>query len=142
MPVMFQDCFLERAGRPSVFFLMRVPSRPLPPQPARDLGTGHPGRARDSAFPASARRNQMRGPGGSVPWPRKGLCSRGRSWTAPRAGLQSCLVFRLGAPERGCCQSREEGYVAGGWGRVRGDRPSCAVRVHTDSFHRPSCRYY
>lgn len=146
-PVLSQDCFLERGGRPSVFFLMRVPSGPLPwggpaPQPARDLGAEHLGRARDSAFAASSRHHQMRGAGRLFPGPGRG-CVLGEGVGRPRVQDRSHVWFSVWGPRRRGAINQERwamwvGAGQGAWGPAQA-APSA---FHTDSFHRPSCRYY
>lgn len=58
----------------------------------------------------------------TVPWPLKGLFSRKESDCCACRTAVTC-AFPLGGLERGCCQSREVGYLGGGRGKARGDRP-------------------
>lgn len=61
--------------------------------------------------------------------PPKVTASQGSDQTAPRAGSQSCLVFRLGAQRGGAVHQERWDIWVGGWDRARGDRPSSAVRL-------------
>ena len=124
--------------RPSVFFLKRVPSRPLPwggpaPQPARDLGTGHLGRARDSAFPASARRNQMRGPGGNCSLAPRGTVFSGKELDGSPCRTAVLSGFPFGGPGEGVLSIKRGGICRWGLGAGRAGigraAPSAFTRI-------------
>lgn len=134
---MFRDCFLERAGCPSVPFLVREHQNASALGRARSaarLGPGPrapgqgPGLCISSQLQASPDAGTVGGGGGvTVPWPRKGVL--GRVLDGSQSGTAVVSGFPFGGPERGRCQpERWALWVGAGAGRV-GTGPGCAVRL-------------